>query len=876
MGASAENAPSGIVTFVFTDIEGSTRLFRRLGPRYVELLERHNELVRSTCAGHGGYVISIEGDSFFVAFGDADDAIRACAAVQRLIAAEPWPEGAQVRIRIGVHSGLASPRGDGYVSLAVHQAARVMAAAHGGQTLVSQETVDRAGPPDALELRLLGRFRLRDFDEPARLYQLAGEALAESFPAIRAMPADGHNIVLESTSTIGRDELIASVAAVIGPGKLVTLYGPGGVGKTRVAKEIGVRVAPDWVDGVWFVDLAGVTESGLVAAAVADAVGAPARPGGERSDDVVEHLRGQRAVIVLDNCEHVLATCAELIVSLEATCPDVGALATSLQPLRVAGEVAWPVAPLVPPTGPQSDAADVLASPAGRLFAERGAAARPGFVIDRDNAGAVGEICRQLDGLPLALELAAAMLAVQSPAEILAGLDDRFRFLRSRDRLTADRHRSLEDLLTWSYECLEDAERVAFRHLSVFAASFSIRTATAAIAGASVAPEDVAELIWSLVDRSLVVADLTANATRYRLLESTHLYGRRLLDESGETVGVATRLAGSLLEGLGPWVPVDRRWVGDVGVELDNLRALVPLVATHQPEQAQELACTIGRYHDASQTYRDGIEEVGGYAEALPVPSSTRVSLLTILADLHLRIGEVDPARWLVEDAEALREKHGAPSWDEVGVDRTRGEVARRSGDLTGAVQIAREGLERPLSDRDRSRMYNLLGTTLTALGDLQAGYIAFAEELELNRSVGYETYVASAQGNLAEVAMRLGDSANAARHQDACLELAVADGSKALIAFSLIMAARLAGEAGAWAAATRLHAQGDALLEELGLALYDDDRLQSDELLAGAREELGDADYARNAAAGRDIDLLEAVALARSLFAKTQRREAG
>ena len=206
MGAAAENAPSGIVTFVFTDIEGSTRLFRRLGPRYVELLERHNELVRSTCAGHGGYVISIEGDSFFVAFGDADEAIRACAAVQRLIAAEPWPEGAQVRIRIGVHSGLASPRGDGYVSLAVHQAARVMAAAHGGQTLVSQETVDRAGPPDALELRLLGRFRLRDFDEPARLYQLAGEALAESFPAIRAMPADGHNIVLEPTSTIGRDE----------------------------------------------------------------------------------------------------------------------------------------------------------------------------------------------------------------------------------------------------------------------------------------------------------------------------------------------------------------------------------------------------------------------------------------------------------------------------------------------------------------------------------------------------------------------------------------------------------------------------------------------------------------------------------------------
>ena len=584
--------------------------------------------------------------------------------------------------------------------------------------------------------------------------------------------------------------------------------------------------------------------------------------------DVVEHLRGQRAVIVLDNCEHVLATSAELVVSLEATCPDVGALATSLQPLRVAGEVAWPVAPLVPPAGPQSDAAGVLASPAGRLFAERGAAARPGFVIDRDNAGAVGEICRQLDGLPLALELAAAMLAVQSPAEILAGLDDRFHFLRSRDPLTADRHRSLEDLLTWSYECLEDAERVAFRHLSVFAASFSISTATAAIVGGSVLSEDVAELIWSLVDRSLVVADLTANATRYRLLESTQRYGRRLLDESGETVGVATRLAGSLLEGLGPWVPVDRRWVGDAGVELDNLRALVPLVATHQPELAQELACTIGRFHDASQTFRDGIEEVGGYAEALPIPSSTRVSLLTILADLHLRIGAVEPARWLVEDAEALREKHGAPSWDDVGVDRARGEVARRSGELAGAVAIARSTLERVLSDRGRARMYNLLGTASGALGDMETAYLAFIEERNLYQDIGYEWGVASAQGNLAEVALRLGDTGAAARHQGASLELAVAQGSTTMVAFSLIVAARLAGNGADWATACRLHAQGEALLAQTGLELYEDDRRESDALLSGARQELGEDAFERCLDSGRSLDVPEAIDLARSVFA--------
>jgi predicted ATPase/class 3 adenylate cyclase/tetratricopeptide (TPR) repeat protein len=861
------HAPSGIVTFVFTDIEGSTRLFRSFGAQYIELLERHNELLHSAWAEYDGYVISIDGDSFFVAFGNADDAIRACAAAQRLLATEPWPDGARVRIRIGAHSGLASPRGDGYVSLAVHQAARVMAAAHGGQTLVSQETVNRAGSLDGLELRPLGHFRLRDFDEPTLLFQLAGEGLGASFPAVRAVPADGHNIVREPTSTIGREELIAALADEIGPGKLVTLLGPGGVGKTRVAKEVGIRISPEWLDGVWFVDLAGVTEAGLVAGAVADAVGAPAHPGRERWDDVVDHLRSQRAVVILDHCEHLLPICAEIVASLEATCPDVGVLATSRQPIRASGEVAWPIAPLVPPASEAGPAA-VLASPAGRLFAERGAAARPGFVIDEGNAAAVSEICRRLDGLPLALELAAALLAVQSPVEILEGLDDRFHLLRSRDPLVSERHRSLEDLLGWSYRCLDASERTAFRHLSVFGAGFSIDTAGAAITGERVGSGDVAELVWSLVDRSLVAADLTANATRYRLLDSTRSYGRRLLDEAGETTGVAVGLAESFLDRLGPWLPANRQWVGDVGVELDNLRALISLVAPSQPELAQQLACAIGRYHDASQTFRDGIEEDAGYVVTLPAPTPTRVSLLTNLADLHLRTGEVDAARWLVEDADSLREKHGAPAWDDVGVDRTRGEVARRSGDLGGAVAIARSALERDLSERGRARMYNLLGTTSGALGDMETAYAAFTEELDLYQTIGNEWGTASAQGNLAEVALRLGDTSAAARHQTASLELAVAQGSTTMVAFSLIVAARLAGLREDWPTACRLHAQGETLLAQTGLELYEDDRRESDELLAGARHVLGDEAFDRWVDDGRSLEVPEAVDLARTLFA--------
>ncbi len=614
-----------------------------------------------------------------------------------------------------------------------------------------------------------------------------------------------------------------------------------------------------------------MTDPGSVAAAIADAVGAPARPGRERWEDVGEHLRTRRAVVTIDNCEHLLATCSELVRSLQETCPQVGTLATSRQPLRVVGEVLWTVTPLDVPTRAQPDPVTVLASSAGRLFAERGAAARPGFLVDEDNAQSVSEICRRLDGLPLALELAAALLAVQSPAEILAGLEDRFHLLLSRDPHLPDRHRSLEELLAWSYRSLTDGEQTAFRRLSVFGAGFSIDTATAAVVGGAVEAADVPELVWSLVDRSLVIADLTANATRYRLLETMRSYGRRLLDGAAETTDAAAQLGASLVERLGPWFPASRDWVGDVAVELDNLRALIPLLAVDHQELAQTLACTISRYHDASQTFREGIEEVAGYVHVLSIASPTRVSLLTSLADLHLRTGDTDAAKELVEDADALREKHGAPRWDDVGVDRTRGEIARRSGDLEGAVEIARKGLERALSERGRPRMYNLLGTTSGALGDLETAYEAFGEELDLNRAIGYEWGAASALGNLAEVALRLGDAAAAARHQRACLDLAVAQGSTAMVAFSLIVAARLAGRREDWPTAARLHAQGETLLNRTGLALYDDDRRESDKLLASIRSEVGDEPLEGWIEDGRGLEVPDAVDVARSLFITTE-----
>jgi predicted ATPase/class 3 adenylate cyclase len=867
--------PSGIVTFVFTDIEGSTRLVHRLGESYVEVLERHREILRAAWSEHHGHELSSEGDAFFVAFERAEDAVRACIAGQQGLLTEAWPENGTVRVRMGIHTGLATPHTGDYVSLAVHQAARIVAAGHGGQILVSEQTVDRIQPAEDLDLRSLGRYRLRDFDQPEQVFAAFSEGLPTEQPAIRALPADGHNLVRQPNATIGREALVGRVAEEIRSHRLTTLVGPGGVGKSRVAGDIGVQIAPGWVDGVWRVDLAAVTASGL-AASIAEEVGAPARPGSDRWSDLIEHLSTLTAVILLDNCEHLATACRQLVESLFDACEGIAVLATSREPIRAAGELLWPV-----PTLPLPDPGDLTPEEAGdwpsiQLFVERGAAVRPGFALDDRNTAVVASICRHLDGLPLSLELAAANLAVQSPTEILAGLQDRFRLLQSRDRASDDRHHTMEGVLEWSYRLLTEPEQEAFRRVSIFEAGFSLGTASAAVASKGLQPGDVPQLVWSLVDRSLVTAELAADETRYLLLETIRTYGRDRLAEANETRVVAAALAGHLLETTGPWHPADDRWLGEVGVELANLRALLPLLAADSQQVAQQIACTIGRYRDATHSFQTGIEELTRYADSLVEPSSVRVSLLATLADLHLRTGDTSTATRLVEDADTLAAVHGLPDWDDVGVDRTRGEVARRSGDLPGAVAIARLALERPLSDRGKSRMYNLWGTSAAAMGDFTTAQHALNQELELNRRVGYEPYVASALGNLAEVALRSGDIPTAADHQRACLELATAQGSLPMVAYSLIVAARVAGAGGDWLAASRLHAKGEALLAEIGLVLYEDDRQQSDLLLTDAREALGVSGFNKALAYGTGLDTPEAIRLADSVLGSSKQARRG
>jgi len=825
--------PSGTVTFVFTDIEGSTHLIRNLGDGYASALDRHREILREAWDRYGGHEINTEGDSFFVAFASADDAMIACAEGQRALELEPWAPGASVRVRMGVHTGVAIPHEHDYVAFAVHQAARVVDAGHGGQIVVSADAASGVQLPADLSLRSLGRFRVRDFDEPVELWQLGGEGLDDGFPALRVLPADRHNLATPNTSILGRDADLERLTEMTRPSKAVTLVGPGGVGKTRLAIEHGLRSLDAWPDGVWFVDLAVLNDGGLVPAAIAGALGVRTSADSDAQVEVVRHLADKHALLILDNVEHVREVTARVVAKVLEASPNVGILSTSREPLGWRAEAVLRLGPL-----PWDGQVDALGTPraAVQLFVERAAEAG---ATRLDDLAAIEKLCRRLDGLPLAIEMAAARAGVLTPDDILLGLDDAARSFVSRDPTLTQRHRSLDHLLAWSDRLLSDAERSTLRRLAVFVAAFGYETARAAAATDTLDADVVPDLIWSLANKSLLNVDATAGSTRYRCPETVRTFARRH-DPDRDIAIAAHRLATWYLDRLGPGCALDRVWMARMSEEVDNLRGLLSLVASSETSIAQQLAWSIGQYHDLHQSYDPGIEEVARLVAQLGAPTPSRVGLLTLLADLRLRVGDIDQASSALAEARTLQSQIGPPPWDEVAVERTEGELVLRSGDHERAARLAETILRRPLQDRGQGRMWNLLGIARYVGGDYAGAAAAFEFELAAWQRMGIEALQVSAHGNVAESLLRFGDRPGAAHHQRECLQLALRYGQPLMIAYSLMVAARLAADDALWATAVRLQIAADEQLSAIGSVMYAPDRQAADAVLAQGAEQLG------------------------------------
>ena len=576
-------APSGTVTFLFTDIEGSTRLWQQDKAAMGTALARHDQVIREAVAAHGGEVFSTSGDGLAVAFPTASSAVAAALAAQQSLGAELWPTASPLRVRMGLHTGEGERRDGDYFGPAVNRAARLMGVGHGGQVLCSSAT---AGVVESeVPLVDLGEHRLRDLDRPIHIFQVGGG----TFPPLRSLDVLAGNLPLQPTRFVGRAGELDRVAAALGQSRLVTLTGVGGVGKTRLALQAAAEESPAFADGVWLVELASLIDQELVPGAVADVLGVQIHAGRSVEECLGEAFSAREVLVVLDNCEHVIGTVARLASRLVSCTGTSRVLATSREGLGVPGERVIAVPPLAVPR--DDTPAQVLESDAVRLFVERAADARDGFIVTDADAPTLARLCRRLDGIPLAIELAAARVRSSAPSDILDHLDHRFRLLSAGRRTAPTRQQTLRNAIDWSYELLGEPERVLLRRLSVFGGGCDLAAVEAIVTGPSLVPIDVAGLIDRLVDKSLVALDLSGS-TRYRLLESIRDYAFERLGEAGEVAALArlhaeyfsgfAERAGTGLEG-----PDEGEWATRVQSEMENLRlALAWAIETDEAELA--------------------------------------------------------------------------------------------------------------------------------------------------------------------------------------------------------------------------------------------------------------------------------------------------
>ncbi|HVT77003.1 MAG TPA: adenylate/guanylate cyclase domain-containing protein, partial [Acidimicrobiales bacterium] len=674
---------SGALTFLFTDIEGSTRKAHELGEDWFTVLEMHHAVLRPVFAAHGGREVSTAGDSFFVVFTDAAAAVAATIAMQHAIADHDWSPGPPVKVRMGLHTGPARYRAhdNDYAGLTVHAASRVESAAAGAQVLITQATLDAATPawPDGVDTIDLGFHRLKDLPSELRLYQLAADGLEREFPPVRGLDVVRNNVPVPPSSFVGRTEVLTRLHHLLDDDRLVTIVGPGGTGKTRVALRVATERLARHGDGVWFVELAGAVDGPGVAAAFGAALGVREEQNRGLLDAIADDLRDKNVLLVVDNCEHVIDDAAVAVERLLASGLGVRVLTTSREALELEGERLLPLAPL----SVDDDGGEAVA-----LLAERIALVQPDFVLDDTTLPDTLTIARRLDGLPLALELAAASAASLPLDEIARQLDDRFDLLTRGKRTAADRQKTLRGAIEWSYGLLGDDEQRLFRRLAVFPSEFDFGLARA-VCGTGLPDPD--ETLAALIHKSLVSESVT---TRLRYLESIRAFAHDELDACGERAALEERHARYFVDEIEEeqmdrpeWVDIISddlaaalRWAGEHDREL-QLRALVLL----QPFWARK-----GRFSEGRAT-SDVI-----LSATVDVETPHRRRALAETGRLALQQGQRDAARAYYEQAADLAERIGTPDGAQIAIGDLA-QFAMWDGDfdtaealLTRALDVAR------------------------------------------------------------------------------------------------------------------------------------------------------------------------------------------
>jgi predicted ATPase/class 3 adenylate cyclase len=900
--------PTGTVTMLFTDVEGSTRALRQLGPeRYAEALDLHRRLLRDAFEQHGGYEVDCEGDAFFVAFPRAESAVAAAVDAQQRLVDADWPNGQELRVRMGIHTGepLAAP--PKYVGLDVHQAARIMAAGHGGQVLLSRTTHDLVGA--AFAVRELGEHRLKDLSAPKRLYQLLVEGLPSEFPALRTLGNRPTNLPIQPTPLIGRRRELAELTVLLRTEavRLVTLTGPGGTGKTRLALQAAANLVDDFEDGVFFVELAAIAAAELVPTTLAQTLGLWEIPGEPLEATLQGYLAEKQVLLVLDNFEHLL-TAAPMVRELLGSAPRLRVLATSRASLHVSGEHEFSVPPLT--LGAKADAAEESeVNEAVTLFLERARAVRQDFRLTTKNRAVVAEICARLDGLPLAIELAAARVKVIPPEALLPRLQQRMQVLTGGSRDLEKRQQTLRSTLDWSYDLLETADRTLFARLAVFAGGRTM-DAVEAICGSG-EQVDFLEGITSLIDKSLLQQQLDGPEPRFVMLETIHEYARERLDATGDAAQFRRRHAdyfAGLASKAEPQLrgPEQQAWIDRLAAEQDNLRAaLTFLIDEREHSSAQSAASALALFWETRGQFQEAHEwftQVLG--EADPTRSKSRGQALFWAGRLAIFRAEWKRAAMLLRNAAEVANEVGdtmtlalalgkeAWVWVETGHGEEGAEraeralvLARQIGDAwTIAETLNDAALSNDRTDPERGLRFleeslavrRALGDhvnvadSLNNLGYLQACLGAYdlaepilEEGLGIARQLGDLRHIALIIGNLGNVSLFGGDPEMAQSRYQECLRVSRRIGDTRVPLEALRGLAAIAGFGGDVETAAGLSAAVEALHVSFGGTPSRAEVVMENRFLDPLRRRVGEPEWNRLSSAGAEITLEQALAWA-------------
>jgi predicted ATPase/class 3 adenylate cyclase len=862
--------PTGTVTFLFTDIEGSTRLLQRLGDRYREVVDEHGRILREAIVSGAGTEIHTEGDSFFAVFPSSAGALAAVVRAQRALTAHLWPQGHSLRVRMGLHTGEAVLGGDDYIGLDVHLAARIAAAGHGGQILVSEATRGLIGQtlPDGTSLRDLGRHRLKDIEHPEHLYDLVIDGLPAEFPAIRTLDARPTNLPPQRTSFVGREREVAEVTSLLAETRLLTLTGPGGTGKTRLALKVAADHLDRFSDGVFFADLSPIVDPALVPSVIAQALLVREEAGRDVLDTLADHLRDRHLLLALDNSEQVIEAGAAIARLLDAA-PRLTILATSRIPFHISGEQEFQVPPLaVPDPGRVADLEVVTRSEAVALFTERAAAIRPGFQITSQNAPAVAEIAARLDGLPLAIELAASRLKVLSPHALLERLGQRLSLLTGGARDLPERQQTLRRTIEWSHDLLKAEEQLLFARLGIFSGGWSLKAAEA-ICGPDL-DLDVLDGLGTLVDHSMVWPEMRDGETRSTMLETIREFAVERLAASGEEDELRRRHAEHFRdlaeEAERHLIREDRvLWLGLLESEHDNLRtALDWAERTGEPDTGLRTAAAMWRFW----LQRGHLSEGRGRLERLlSMPGATargpvRARALGALGGIAYWQSDYPPMRAAYKEAVDIAREVGDEKLLAYAL-LDLSFIPSLEQDTARTEAILREGLATAEEADDGVLIAEFLSSI--AFLDVVRGNPAAAIEprltaIEMLRKEGAAWKVGQYLGGLAMITRMVGDLDAARGHLREALETFAQATDTLSISMALTSLAHIANDEGLHERAARLLGAAARIRDELGGGVPPEFASRWGDPEEDARQALGEDAYRRARAEGYVMSSEEAV----------------